>query len=226
MFKNPFYSNNKKVIVLDMDHTIIGEGGILAQIDFYVENMRWLPGFKPQPITRAEIIGQFELGFLRPGFTEFIREVREKRGSLVVIYTAAQKSWADKILGALNEYLGYQFYCLLFSRQHCIPITLDKSLALVQDYLQKVDIIRKAEDFVMIDNNLVMQDSRLIMAPDYRWTPEINIYKRLNGNQLVRVSDKNHLLFTDIQFLNKGQFYKNMEELKDVFFRSLLDWID
>ena len=222
MFKNPLYCKTKRVVVLDLDHTIIGEASILAQIELSVEGLHWKPGHQPPPLSEAEIIEQFKQGLLRPDFPEFIQRVRERDGHLVVVYTAAIKKWADKILLALNTYLGYQFYCLLLTRQYCIPPNSDKSLLTVQDVLKQMSIIRKPEDFVMIDNNMVMRDTRLILAPDYLWTPEINLFKRLNGNEILNVKDKNYLLFMDIQYLNKAQFLRNKEFIRDSFFKTLI----
>jgi len=221
MYSIPTYSKNQKVLVFDLDHTIIGDCTILSKIDFIVKSMKWIPDRKPVEITVQELMSHLQNGLLRPGFIDYIHRVREIYGSLVVVYTASLDYWAKKILKAINHLVGYQFYCLLLTREFCIPPNYDKSLDIVKSELKKMGIHRNDEDFIMIDNNQVMVDKRLILATGYHWAPYISILRRINPLGLISPYDRNRAIQLEIEYFQGQPFKNNHIHILDTYFKKL-----
>ena len=220
-FKNFWEYKQSRVLVLDMDHTIIGDNSILAEMDFMIQNFSWKIDKKPPIINSEEIVKHLNDGLLRPGFIEFIKNVRENQGYLVIIYTASVKSWAKRFLDGICSIVGYRFYCMLLARDYCIQPDYSKSLFIVQHELRKLNIVRKVADFIMIDNNRVMIDPRLKLAPDYNYQPIVSVLSRVSVNNMVYMDEK-QMVFNIFQKYNKKyNSFRNKQCLNDTFFKTL-----
>ena len=197
---NPCLSKDEMVIVLDMDHTIIGEAGNLCEYEIAAKMLKQ----KHQEFSVEELKDLLLQGLLRPNFVSFINKYRLERGCLIVIYTAAVDFWAKRIMNAVKEIVGYKFWCALLARSQCVGPNLDKCLYRVQIKLRSLGIHRQPRDFRMIDNNMVMQDSRLILVPSY----------------LFRVSLKKYFDKIDLRFIHDPHLRNIIRKMKN---QSIID---
>lgn len=159
---------------------------------------------------------------MRPGFKEFIQYIRQGKGYLIVVYTASLHKWANKILMAINEILGYKFYCLQLTSMDCLPPFFDKSLINFQNELLKMGIDRRPDDFIMIDNNPVMTDKRLIIAPSYNLAPIKALQSMIDTKNITSNECRLHILQFDIQYFQEAPFRDNKNAVKDCYFMSLI----
>merc|ERR1711966_460340 len=104
-----------------MDHTIVGDVGDL-QYRYMLETQLQWPGAASHANGPSvqEIAHSLRNGLLRPGFQELATYLHST-GCLIAIYTYSLRPWADRMILAIEEVLGFSFITpgLVFDRTHC-----------------------------------------------------------------------------------------------------------
>lgn len=104
-----------KVILLDLDGTIIGQ--IAPSVCEY-DILRTLDA-KQLPAFRRQLVARLRYGPVRPHFAAFMKQAKAM-GLHVFVYTASEGTWASLVVTCIERALGVQFARPIFSRRSCI----------------------------------------------------------------------------------------------------------
>ena len=137
---DPSYHTSNKVIVLDMDLTLVGELSWFSDKQNFIENLGFLKpleqgGGPIEACSHEHIVSMLiEMGGLRPGTLSFLDRIR-RFGSLIVVYTHSERKWAMKILNGICTCLGYTFFVYVLAREDCCVIDS------FQRYRKSLDVV-------------------------------------------------------------------------------------
>mmetsp|Transcript_56279 Transcript_56279/g.138096 ORF Transcript_56279/g.138096 Transcript_56279/m.138096 type:complete len:531 (+) Transcript_56279:247-1839(+) len=172
----------KLLVVLDMDHTMVGNLVAMSDRDNVEVNIDWAhwPAGRERGLTKDDIIPYLQRGMLRPGLSKFINFCVEI-GATVVVYTHSEFRWASKVCAAMEEVIGTKFIHRLFSRQDCIDghpeFLAKKSLEFIVDELKDQGLSWASVDHAIMfddDKNALFagEKERLIVVQSYDyWEP-------------------------------------------------------
>jgi hypothetical protein len=156
-------------VVLDMDHTIVGDLQALSDRDNLERNLLWpnWPAHIPQGVS-PQVIEEYLLrGMLRPGFVDFVRTL-VARGARIIVYTHSEERWASRVLSAVENVVDMKFISYVFSRKDCKDhhphFSARKCLRHV---VQKLDGHSHLDRIVMFDDdaNVLGGDERQFLVP-------------------------------------------------------------
>jgi len=156
-------------VVLDMDHTIVGDLQALSDRDNLERNLLWpnWPAHIPQGVS-PQVIEEYLLrGMLRPGFVDFVRTL-VARGARIIVYTHSEERWASRVLSAVENVVDMKFISYVFSRKDCKDhhphFSARKCLRHV---VQKLDGHSHLDRIVMFDDdaNVLGGDDRQLIDP-------------------------------------------------------------
>lgn len=166
------------LVVLDMDHTMVGNLVALSDRDNIESNIEW--DYWPEGVERGlsaeAIVPYLQRGMLRPGLIKTLEYLKEI-GATVVVYTHSEFRWAVKVCEAMEIVVGFKFIFRLFSRTDCRDghpeFLAKKSLEFVVDKLRLEDGL----EWATVDNCVMFDDdknavyageiSRLVIVPSY-----------------------------------------------------------
>ncbi len=156
-------------VVLDMDHTMVGDLQALSDRDNLERNLQWpnWPAHIAQGVS-SQVIEKYLLrGMLRPGFVDFVRTL-VARGARIVVYTHSEEKWASRVLAAVESVVDMKFISHVFSRKDCKDhhphFSARKSLRHV---VQQLDGHAHLDRIVMFDDdaNVLGGDERQFLVP-------------------------------------------------------------
>jgi hypothetical protein len=171
------------VFILDLDGTIIGDCSyqvMLYNIDSIVKenklkssiNKMLLNSYKPN--TRL----------VRPYFKYFISTIKKNYpNSLFFVYTASEKSWANKEIGYIEKTHGIKFNRPIFTRNDCITDSFGNLRKSVKKILPRINKVAKKEiptdKILIVDNNDVFIDykSNFLLCPTYDYVLFNNVWE-------------------------------------------------
>lgn len=115
-FPNLKAINNRPIVAFDLDHTIIGNCSTLSDRDNLEENLNWIwpPNLK-RGVSIDNIIDSLRSGLLRPGFADLVATLKTM-GFNIIVYTRSSDDWAEKMIEAIETYIGYKFVAYTFTR--------------------------------------------------------------------------------------------------------------
>jgi hypothetical protein len=156
-------------VVLDMDHTIVGDLQALSDRDNLERNLQWphWPAQFDQGVTPQVIEKYLLRGMLRPGFADFVRTLIA-RGARIIVYTHSEERWATRVLTAVESVVDMKFISQVFSRKDCKDhhphFSARKSLRHV---VQQLDGHAHLDRIVMFDDdaNVLGGDERQFLVP-------------------------------------------------------------
>lgn len=174
-YQNPVACKRNNVLILDLDHTIIGDIREICDMENLYTRIDWSPEIRRQLFKVDEnfICQELKKGLLRPGIENFINTVRKDYGDLIVVFTLSEKGWATIVMNAINLLFGYQFWSLLLSREDCKQEGY-KDLGIVLDSLADLGIYRHERELKMYDDKISNGSPRLRLCPPYLYGPQVN----------------------------------------------------
>jgi len=181
------------VFIIDLDGTIIGD--CIYQCEIYkIYLILAKLGIKLKINEILEDCYKEKSKLIRPYFVEFMRQMKNHY-SLVsfYIYTASEKSWAEKEIGIIEKNLNIKFNRPIFTRNDCIRIE-DKINNRI-DYKKSIEMIRKKikvknPEILIIDDKDVYIDNndKLIRCSLYNYKYFCNYWD--NMPDLYRIKNK------------------------------------
>ena len=200
-YSNSLFSKNKKLLILDLDETLIH-----SDLDFTLK----------EKISKYDTILYFNSDeeknipiplLIRPGMEKFL-DYAEKEFDLVV-FTASDQSYADAIINYIER--DKKYFKMRLYRNHCIfiePGLYIKDLRIFSN-------IKKLEDIIILDNSLFSFANQLnngILITSF--------FCDMNDSFLENV--KCYLEYIknekDIRLINKESF--RLEEIKEDIIRN------
>lgn len=112
-----------KVLVLDLDGTIIGDVSHWVLQYSLINEL-----YEDDPRQRSKEITKFKArltdamkytGLMRPYTTRFMRSMHHRSGYELFVYTASEQNWAKLVIGCVENATGVKFNRPIFSRLHC-----------------------------------------------------------------------------------------------------------
>jgi len=184
-------SSSPLVFILDLDGTIIGDCAYQA-ILFNIENI--LKNNKIKAKADNILLDSYkpESKLIRPYFKYFIMAIKKHYpNSLFYIYTASEKSWAEKEIKLIEKTHDFKFNRPLFTRQDCIVDSFGNFRKSVKKILPRIIKANKkvkiqSNKILVIDNNPVFIDyaSNFLLCPSYNHILFVSVWERIKKEYL------------------------------------------
>ena len=172
----------KRAFVLDLDATMVGDVRPVLQRYQLLSALKGMGLRTPCPSRSVEDALRFT-PLLRPGLVEFLRR-RSREGASLYVFTAADRTWAQEVVRAIQRISGVQFSKPLFARDDCLVRATDgsvrKSLATVaaRALLRGPAASRCAlHNTTVIDNSDVWEDlggAKFVHCPSYEYRATVD----------------------------------------------------
>ena len=186
--------SNKKTLILDLDETLIH-----SDLDLIYKNHIFTLYFDSEEEDEKNIPIPL---ILRPGLFDFLNYAKEKFE--LIIFTASQKNYADKIIDYIEK--EQKYFSLRLYREHCIfikPGLYIKDLRIFKN--------RDLKNIVLIDNSIFsfahQLNNGILVTSFYNDENDYFLYN-LKEYLSYCIEDCN-----DVRIINKEQFkfeeYKN-----------------
>lgn len=195
MKKHPF------IIIFDIDKTIIGDIGVLAQEYFlleYIYNICKRKGISAKcPFAELFDMGdELKNGLLRPFAADFIHFCNKKfKNAEVFFYTNSSYKWTNGALGKnIETALRIKVNRPFFTREDSMSTNRNKSLAnvyptIIKSLLKKYPSLydEKIADYILnnrtifiddIKDNIFAYTNRQLVCPAYEYMPYYDIYEK------------------------------------------------
>uniref|UniRef100_A0A6U4Q3E7 FCP1 homology domain-containing protein n=1 Tax=Hemiselmis andersenii TaxID=464988 RepID=A0A6U4Q3E7_HEMAN len=201
------------LIVLDMDHTMVGDLVSLSDRDNIETNVPWTywPEGKERGLSANYIYPFLERGMMRPGMIALLEWFRSI-GAVVVVYTHSEEKWATKVCEAMEKAAGWHFIARLFSRNDCRDghpeFTARKSLEYVIERCKVLDQLHWAD----MTNTIMFDDDG-------------NALNKEESHRLVKVASYDYWEACQWdEIVNEDLMSRNDEELAGMVRRSVVEW--
>jgi len=179
------------IFILDLDGTIIGDclyQLLLSNLDSTLRSN----GLKLKKNTILSTCYESSSKLIRPYFIYFINTMKKHfQNCQFYIYTASEKTWANKEISMIEKNNDIQFNRPIFTRSDCIMNSDGQYVKSVKKILPKIEKNNKGkqvniENILVIDNNPVFIDyiSNFILCPTYDF---------LHFCDLWQIIEKEHL---------------------------------
>ena len=179
------------IFILDLDGTIIGDC-TYQSILFNIESI--LKNNKIRAKADSQLLESYkpESRLIRPFFKYFITTIKKRfPHSLFYVYTASEKSWAEKEIRLIEKTHGFKFNRPLFTRDDCIVDGFSnyrKSVKKVLPRIEKTNKKYKIEHnkILVIDNNDVFIDyqKNFLKCPTYDYILFCSIWEGIKKEYL------------------------------------------
>ena len=162
---NIFTSSSKKVLIFDLDETLIHSQrdistcAKIVKVNVYNNNNNYM------------LLGVN----IRPCLKELFMKLKDKFH--FVIFTSAFKKYADPIIDLIDPY--GEIFCLRLYRHHCIQVMLHNEICYIKD-------LRIFKGIVDIDNVVIVDNS--IMSFCYQvdnGVPVLPFYDNMNDREII-----------------------------------------
>lgn len=176
-------------VLLDIDGTIVGDVVNQLMIYEFIELCKKTDIKPPRYDMKQSLLD----GLVRPYFKRFMDECAAV-GAEVFIYTAAEKQWANVLIGAIERTYKIKFNRPMFTRDHCKGTQRGKSVDYVMPRILRV--YRKRLDSAITEKDV---RSRLLIV-DNSYVFDANSTK----NHLVKCETYKRIVPENIPVLFKG----------------------
>jgi len=184
-------SSSPLVFILDLDGTIIGDCAYQA-ILFNIENILKSNSIKAKADSMLLDSYKPESKLIRPYFKYFILTIKKHfPNALFYIYTASEKSWAEKEIKLIEKTHGFKFNRPLFTREDCIVDSFGNYRKSVKKILPRIvkgnkKVKIQPNKILVIDNNAVFIDyaSNFLQCPSYNHLLFCSIWDRVKKEYL------------------------------------------
>lgn len=161
------------VFILDLDGTIIGDCAyqvILYNIECIIKQNKLKSGINKLLLNSYKPSAKL----VRPFFKYFISAIKKYYpNSLFFIYTASEKSWANREISLIEKTHGFKFNRPIFTRDDCITDSFGQYRKSVKKIMPKIIKAAKTniqnDKILIIDNNDVFIDykNNFLLCPTY-----------------------------------------------------------
>jgi hypothetical protein len=162
------------VLVLDLDGTIVGDVSDHIVEWIVLQTVRdKAAGAQRMHAFNRTFRSCLMAGLLRPYFGEFMSAVASHHGIEVFVYTASTKDWAPVVIHNVEQCTGVRFQRPLFTRDHCLPGPVPKSLQSIKPLVfrtLKKKYVRLSSP-TDLDGRMVMIDNTDVLAERTSWIP-------------------------------------------------------
>jgi hypothetical protein len=210
-------SQDPFVFILDLDGTIIGDCAYQVIIH-NIEDIAKQNKLKTYSKDMLAKCYSQSSKLIRPYFKHFINTMKTHFNNCqFYIYTASEKSWANKEIGMIEKSHGFKFNRPLFTREDCIIDSYGMYKKSVKKILPRIiksnkNLNFKNEKILVIDNNNVFIDfhNNMILCPTYNYTQFCDIWDKLDKNDANNPSISR--LVSNLVLTNKACKYSNCRE--------------
>lgn len=179
------------VLLLDMDHTIVGECSMQVarySITTYLKHKHDV----------KSLMDDLENGLLRPYFESCIKLILTKYSNAeLFIFTAAEKKWAHIMINCIEKLLNIKFNRPIFSREYCtsengyLKKNITKLAPIIYRKLKSkyrlTHINQLKKQIVLIDNSHVVGENdahRFIKCPSYEYCYPCDVLEGLSKSKI------------------------------------------
>lgn len=227
------------IVILDWDGTIAGKVDFQSQ-RYSLHQYYKKYGLKQKVDNRVPKAFQPTSHLIRPDFASFIQELTEYYNGNIFffIYTASEKTWANKEIQWVEKSHGIKFQRPIFTRDDCItdhtgsyrksikqifPRILRSIGASTLSKEQKDTMLKKR--LMMIDNNSVYLDMQehLLLCPDYGFMVFENILEDVPVSYLKHPHVRQYVL----TLINSGYicpFFSSKDDINNTMFQKY-EWL-
>lgn len=218
------------IFILDLDGTIIGNciyQVLLNNLDEIVKTNN-LKAKKNQLLSQCYDTSS---KLIRPFFVYFITSMKKYfQNCQFYIYTASEKSWANKEIIMIEKNNKLQFNRPIFSRGDCILNSDGQYVKSVKKILPRIEKNNKGikirqENILVIDNNQVFIDyiSNLVICPTYDFVHFCDIWNSIDKEYLQNKNVKDFI--TNLIMTNKACKYYNQNEINSDVLEQKHRWL-
>lgn len=205
------------VFILDLDGTIIGDCAyqvIVQNIEDVAKQNKIKTNSKDMLIDCYSQSSKL----IRPYFKYFINTMKTNfSNSQFYIYTASEKSWANKEIAMIEKTHDFKFNRPLFTRDDCIVDSYGMYKKSVKKILPRIikankNIQIKNDKILVIDNNKVFIDfnNNMIECPTYNYTHFCDVWDKVDKNHIQNASMSR--LISNLVVTNKACKYSNCKD--------------
>ena len=213
-------SQEPVVFILDLDGTIIGDCAyqvIIHNIEDVARQNKIKTNSKDMLVNCYNESSKL----IRPYFKHFINTMKTHfSNSQFYIYTASEKSWANKEISMIEKTHGFKFNRPLFTREDCIVDSYGMYKKSVKKILPRIVKANKngnisSENILVIDNNKVFIDfnKNMIECPTYNYTHFCDIWEKIDKNDTLDTSLSR--MVSNLVLTNKACKYSNCKNTDD-----------
>ena len=210
------------VFILDLDGTIIGDCSY--QCDLYnlqnilKKNIKNFNKATSSSFNKNKIDCEKKLNesysneslLIRPYFTKFMYAIKKfYSSSFIFVYTASEKTWANKEIAIIEKQNNIKFNRPIFTRDNCIIDKngmIKKSVIKIIPHLLKTMKVKKDYDIskklLIIDNNPTFVDFKdnFLLCPTYNYIQFSNLWEDLSNKEYFKCKElKNFVMKMVVQ---------------------------
>lgn len=179
------------VFILDLDGTIIGDCAYQVIIH-NIEDIAKQNKLKTNSKDMLAACYSQSSKLIRPYFKYFINRMKTHfPNSKFYIYTASEKTWANKEIAMIEKAHDFKFNRPLFTRDDCILDSFGMYKKSVKKILPRIIKTNKSLDIknnkvLVVDNNNVFIDfkSNMIECPTYNYSHFCDIWDKIDKNHV------------------------------------------
>jgi hypothetical protein len=174
------------VFILDLDGTIIGDCSYQV-ILYNIEELCKKHKIKAKADNILFNCYKPSCKLIRPFFKYFIGIIKKRYpDSLFYIYTASEKTWAQKEIAMIEKTHNFKFNRPIFTRDDCVVDSFGNYRKSVKKILPKIMKRNKKhnikqENILIIDNNETFIDyqNNFLLCPTYNYIMFINLWEKM-----------------------------------------------
>lgn len=206
------------VFILDLDGTIIGDC-VYQVVLQNIEDVAKTNKLKTNSKNMLTDCYSESSKLIRPYFKYFINHIKSRyENSKFYIYTASEKTWANKEISMIEKTHNLKFNRPIFTRDDCIIDSFGVYKKSVKNILPRIVKANKknkikSDNILVIDNNKVFIDfnNNMIECPTYNYAHFCDIWDKIDeeGTQNASLSR----LINNLIMTNKACKYSNCSKL-------------
>lgn len=199
------------VFVLDLDGTIIGDCSYQCDLynlqDIFKQNIKSFNKSTAVSFNKSKKECEKKLNesyskdslLIRPHFINYMHTIKKYYpNSYIFVYTASEKTWANKEIGIIEKQNNIKFNRPIFTRDNCIVDKngmIKKSIKKIMPQLLKTMKVGKTYDIskklLIIDNNPTFVDYKdnFLLCPTYNYIQFSNLWDGISGKEYVKCSE-------------------------------------
>lgn len=205
--------NNKKIFILDLDGTIIGNCSYQADL-YNLQNLQKKNNIKI--INNNNMISSYKNNskLIRPFFSYFYNKIKKYYPeSYIFIYTASDALWAKKEIEYIEKGNNIKFNRPFFTRDDCILSSNGEYKKTISKIIPKINRVIKDKNFnykdniIIIDNNNTFLDfnSNFLLCKTYDYVLFFDMWDCINSDY-YKYNDINIFI---INLINNNKIFKD-----------------
>ena len=204
--------NNKKIFILDLDGTIIGNCSYQADL-YNLQNLQKKNSIKI--INNNNMISSYKNNsrLIRPFFNYFYNKIKKYYPeSYIFIYTASDALWAKKEIEYIEKGNNIKFNRPFFTRDDCILSSNGEYKKSITKIIPKISKVIKDKNFnykdniIIIDNNNTFLDynSNFLLCKTYDYVLFFDMWDCINLDY-YKYNDLNYFI---TNLINNNKIFK------------------